>query len=87
MIALKKWFYIRASKILLKADARVDDLTIFKCFRLIFPLKRKLSNFHFRSIFIFNKKKNPKVVNLLLTDETLCLSFWRHKQEKRLFQF
>ena len=34
-----------------------DDLIIFKCFRVYFSLKRKLSNFCFRSTFIFNKKE------------------------------
>ena len=34
-----------------------NDLIIFKCFSVILSLKkRKLSNFRFRSIFIFNKK-------------------------------
>ena len=35
-----------------------DDLIIFKCFSVVLSLKkRKLSNFRFRSIFIFNKKE------------------------------
>ena len=34
-----------------------NDLIIFKCFRVIFSLKRKLSNFRFRLIFIFNKRE------------------------------
>ena len=43
---------------MLKADFQADDLTIFKRFRVIFSLKKKkLSNFRFRSIFIFNKKE------------------------------
>ena len=36
---------------------------------------------------LFSTKKSSKVVNLLLTDQTLCLNFWRHKQDKWLFQF
>ena len=34
-----------------------DDLTMFERLRVIFSLKRKLFNFRFRSIFIFNKKE------------------------------
>ena len=36
---------------------------------------------------LFSTKKSPKVVNLALTDEKLCLNFWRHKQAKWLLQF
>ena len=36
---------------------------------------------------LFSTKESPKVVNLQLTDETLCLRFWTHKQDKWLFQF
>ena len=32
-------------------------LQFFKCFRVIFSLKMKLSNFRFQSIFISNKKE------------------------------
>ena len=35
---------------------------------------------------LFSTKKSPKVVNLSLTDETLCLTFGRQKQGKWLFQ-
>ena len=34
-----------------------DDLTMFECLRVIFSLKRKLFNFRFRLIFVFNKKE------------------------------
>ena len=34
---------------------------------------------------LFSTNKGPKVVNLPLTDETLCLSFWRPRQYKWLF--
>ena len=34
-----------------------DDLKVFECFRVSFSLK-KLSYFHFRSIFICNKKES-----------------------------
>ena len=36
---------------------------------------------------LFSRKKSPEVANLPLTDETFCLSFWLHKQDKWLFQF
>ena len=64
-----------------------DDLTIFKCFIVNFSLKRKTIQFLLSLNFVFNTKKSPKVVNLPLTDETLCLSFWRHEQDKWLLQF
>ena len=71
----------------LKADSRIRLPNIFfNVLQLLPPLKRKLSDFRFRSIFIFNKK-SPKIANLPLTDRTLCLSFWRHNQNKRLLQF
>ena len=69
----------------LKAILGSDDLTIFKCFRVISSLK-KLSNLRFCSIFIINKKE-PQSCQFPLTDETLSLSFWRHEQDKWLFQF
>ena len=62
-----------------------DDLIIFKFFRVIFSLKKKTINFRFVQS-LFSTKKSPKVVNLPLTDERLCLNFWRHKQDKWLFQ-
>ena len=37
-------------------------------------------------LFSPSTKKRPKVVNLPFTDETLCLSFWRYKQDKWLLQ-
>ena len=57
-----------------------DDLIIFKCFRVIFPLKKKtiqcplLFNLYFQ-----HTKKTPKVVSLPLTQESLCLSFWQNR--------
>ena len=63
-----------------------DDLTIFKCFRVIFSLKKKTIQFPL-SFNLYFQQKSPKVVNLPLTDETLCLNFWRHKQDKWLLQF
>ena len=65
----------------------LHDLTIFKCFRVIFTLKKKTIRFPLSLNLYFRKQKSPKVVNLSLSDETLCLGFWRHKQEKWLFQF
>ena len=56
-----------------------DDLRVFQCFRAISFFKKETAQFS----FLFNNfptKKSPKVVNLLLTDETLCLSFRCHKQ-------
>ena len=56
-----------------------DDITIFKCFIVIFSLKKE--NYPIFAFVkpLFSTKKSSKVVNLPLTDETLCLSFWRHK--------
>ena len=58
----------------LKADSRSDDLIIFKCFTVIFSLKKKIIQFPLSFHLYFQQKNNPKVVNLPLTDETLCLS-------------
>ena len=30
---------------------------------------------------LFSTKKSPKVVNVPLTNEMLCLSFWGHNQD------
>ena len=64
-----------------------DDLIIFKCFRAIFFLKKE--NYPISAFVqsLFSTKKSPKVVNFPLINERLCLSFWRHKQYKWLFQF
>ena len=62
-----------------------DDLTIFKCFIVIFSLKKKTIQFSFS--LSFQQKKSSEVADLALSNKTLCLSFWRHKQEKWLFQF
>ena len=48
---------------------------------LFSPEKANCSIFVFVKSF-FSTKKSPKVVNLPLNDEKLCLSFWRHKQAK-----
>ena len=50
-----------------------DDLIIFKCFRVILSLKSyPISAF---VQYLFSTKKTPKVFNLPLTDEKLCLGF------------
>ena len=72
---------------MLKADFQADDLTIFKRFRVIFSLKKKNYPISAFVQFLFSTKKSPKVVNLPLNDETLCLTFWCHKQDKWLFNF
>ena len=70
--------------ICLKADSRFGWPNNFEMFHSYFLLKKE--NYPI-SAFVFSTKKSPKVVNLPLTDETLCLRFWRHKQDKSLFQF
>ena len=60
----------------------LGDLTIFKCFRVIFSLKEKTIQFPYSFDLYFSQKKIPKVVNFTLTYKTLCLSFWNHKQGK-----
>ena len=52
-----------------------------------FPLKKETIQFPISSNLSFHQKNSHKVVNLPLTDETLSLSFWRHKQDKWLLQF
>ena len=64
----------------------LDDLIIFKCFRVDFSLKKKAIQF-LLSFNLYFKKEGSKVVNLPLTNETLYLSFWHDKQDKWLFQF
>ena len=59
---------------MLKADFQADDLTIFKRFRVIFSLKKKNYPISAFVQFLFSTKKSPKVVNLPLTDEMLCLT-------------
>ena len=46
------------SGLTLKRTLGLDDVIIFKCLRVIFSLKRELSNLRFRSIFIFNEKES-----------------------------
>ena len=53
----------------------INDLIIFKCFRLIFSLKKRTRQFPLSLNLYFEQKRVPKVVNLPLTDETLCLRF------------
>ena len=62
-----------------------DDLIIFKCFRVNFFLKKSYPNSAFVQS-LFSTKKSPKVVNFPLTLKAL-FDFWRHKQDKWLFQF
>ena len=62
-----------------------DVLIIFKCFRVDFSLNMKTISAFVQSLF--STKKSPKVGNFPLIDETLSLSFWRHKQDKWLFHF
>ena len=64
-----------------------DDLTFFNCFRVIFSLKKKKYAISVLIQSLFSTKKSSKVVTLPPTDETLCLCFWRHEQDKWLFQF
>ena len=61
----------------------------FSCLLDMFPVRASyfLLIYLFFVINSFHTQKSPKVFNLPLTDETLCLGFWRHKQEKWLFQF
>ena len=71
----------------LKADSRVGWPNNFLNTLELFSPKKKSYSI---STFVqssFSTKKSPKVVNLPLTDETLCLGFWRHKQDKWLLQF
>ena len=63
-----------------------DDLTIFKCFRAIFSLKKEYYPISAFVQSLFSTKKSPKVATLPLTDETLFLSFWRHKQMMVFFR-
>ena len=69
----------------LKMDSGVGWPINFKCFTVIFSLKKE--NYPISAFVQFSTEKNPKVVNLPLADETLCLSLWCHKQDKWLFQF
>ena len=65
----------------------LDDLTVLRCFRVIFSLKKENYPIYDFTQFFLSTKKISKVVNFPLTNEKLCLSFWHHKQEKWLFQF
>ena len=67
-------------------DSRVGWPNSFQMFWSYFLLKNKTIQFRFYSIFILSTKKRPKVVNSALTEEKLCLNFWRHKQAKWLLQ-
>ena len=71
----------------LKADSRFGWPNNFYMFWSIFLLKKE--NYRVSAFVqpLFSTKKSPKIVNLPLTVETLCLSFWRHKHDKWIFQF
>ena len=61
-----KYMYLVLSKYflyILFSGKNMHKGQIFKCFRVIFSLKRKLSNFYIRSIFVFSKKRAPKLSN------------------------
>ena len=53
---------------------------VFEYFRVTFSFKKQTIQFLFSFNIYFNKKE-PQFVNFTLTDEKLCLSFWRDKQE------
>ena len=55
-----------------------DDLIIFKCFRVNFFLKKSYPNSAFVQS-LFSTKKSLTLKSLF--------DFWRHKQDKWLFQF
>ena len=76
---------ITSSGLSLKVDSQLGYLTVFKCYRVIFLLKKPF-NFHFRLIFIFNKKE-PQSCQFAAYRLNALLSFWCQKQEKWLFQF
>ena len=84
---IKNDIFIFKNPIILKADSRIGWLIILKYFRVIFSLKKKTIQLPLSFNFYFQQKKSSKVVNLPLTDDMLCLSFWCHKQDKWLFQF
>ena len=63
-----------------------DDLIIFKCFSVIFSLKKKTIQFPLSINLYFQQKRAPKLSICHLPTKR-CLSFWRHKQDKWLFQF
>ena len=48
-----------------------DDLIIFKCFGVIFSIKKKSIQFSLSFNLYFQQKNSTKVVNSPLTDETL----------------
>ena len=51
-----------------------DDLTVF-IFRVIFSLKNKKYPIFAFAQSLFSIKMSPKIVNLALTEEKLCLNF------------
>ena len=72
---------------LLIADSRVGWPNNFWMFYSYFLLKKEkypISTF-IQSLVL--TKKSSKIFSLPLTDETLSLSFWPHKEDKWLFQF
>ena len=62
-------------------------LVLFKLKATLQFLSKLSIQFPLSFCLYFQTKNGPKVVNLLLTDEMVCLSFRRHKQDKWLFQF
>ena len=82
------WFTLKekrpiSSNRALKADSRLGWPNNFLMFWSYFLLKKENYPFSAFAQSLLPTKKSPKVVvNLPLTDETLCLSFWRHKQDK-----
>ena len=71
----------------LKADSRLREPNDFLMFWSYFLLKKENYPIYAFVHSLFSTKKSPKVFNLSLTDETLCLSFGCHKQDKWIFQF
>ena len=68
----------------LKEDSPVEWPNTFLNVLEIFLLKKENYSLSAFVQSLFSTKKSPKIVNLLLTDEMLRLSFWRHKQDKWL---
>ena len=74
IVSQKTMKSIKTIKLLnLKADSRVGWPNIFKCFRVIFSLKKKNSPISAFVQSLFSTKRSPNVVNLPLTEVT---PFW-----------
>ena len=66
----------------LKTDSQLKDFAFFKCFTVIFSLKKKqIIQFSFTST-LFSTKKCLNIVNISLVDKKLWLSLRRLKQEE-----